>query len=92
MYKIAKIIETCGGCPSQWSARTSEGNYVYIRYRWGCLSVRIDKLFGEGYEYENSWNCGDGLDGVMCFSELEEHTAGVLDFSDAKWVEDRDEI
>ena len=35
VYVITKIIETCSACPAQWSARTDDGRYVYIRYHSG---------------------------------------------------------
>jgi len=39
MIKIKNLIQTCGGCPSQWEGEDIDGNYVYIRYRWGTLRL-----------------------------------------------------
>lgn len=30
---IARVVHTCGGCPSQWDAWTTRGQYLYLRYR-----------------------------------------------------------
>lgn len=40
MVKIIKLVKTCEACPAQWGGRDSEGNPIYIRYRWGILTVR----------------------------------------------------
>lgn len=46
-------------CPSQWTAETADDLRVYIRYRFGWLSVSVD---GEVVSEEK---VGDSLDGVM---------------------------
>jgi len=84
MYKIKKIKQTCSACPSQWEAETVDGYQIYIRYRWGYLSVRIsnepsndisagvlgNEIFGK--------QIGGRLDGVMSYEELKEKTAEVV--------------
>jgi len=42
-YKIIKLTRTCGGYPSQWEGKLENGKMIYIRYRWGCLDVRVSK-------------------------------------------------
>ncbi len=32
---LARVVQTCGACPSQWDAWTSKGQYLYLRYRRG---------------------------------------------------------
>lgn len=87
-YTIDKIIETCGGCPAQWSARTDDGKYVYIRYRHGQFRVDVE----EETVMEDQFISAYGGDGVLSFEELVTRTAGILDFSRAKWVETREEV
>lgn len=87
-HVIAKIIETCGGCPAQWSARTEDGKYIYIRYRHGCFRVEVDGNTVLEDEFVSVY----GGDGVLTYEELVSRTAGVLDFSKAKWVETREEV
>ena len=61
---VHKLIKTCGACPTQWEGETSDGDDVYIRYRWGYLSVRInnEEIFGV--------QLSDNLDGYLEYDEL----------------------
>jgi rRNA maturation protein Nop10 len=61
---VKSLIMTCQYCPSQWEARTFDDKFVYIRYRWGTLSLEIDD------EVVKVINYGDGLDGVMDTEEM----------------------
>ncbi|WP_171110616.1 MULTISPECIES: hypothetical protein [unclassified Streptomyces] len=36
---LARVVQTCHACPSQWDAWTTEGQYLYLRYRHGIGSV-----------------------------------------------------
>jgi hypothetical protein len=57
--KLSNLAQTCDACPSQWEAETTDGQRVYVRYRWGHLSVELD---GQSiYEADH----GDSLDGDM---------------------------
>jgi hypothetical protein len=78
MIRIVKAVSTCMACPSQWDAWTDDGKYVYIRYRWGYLSVSYD-VMGEPILEKI---VGDEYDGVMSFEELVEHTKGVIEWAD----------
>lgn len=92
MIQITKMVPTCFGCPSQWDGWDDEGAYYYFRYRWGYL--RIDKapkqeewvsglavaygadpgptttIYGE--------QLGDGLDGILSYSDLQEHVRDIM--------------
>ena len=37
---IKYIKKTCECYPSQWEAKLMDGRMLYIRYRWGVLSIR----------------------------------------------------
>jgi hypothetical protein len=76
MIKITRVVHTCGACPSQWDAWTDDNKYVYIRYRWGHLSVSYD-VFGENIFNKD---IGGEFDGSMGFGELKKHTAGIIDW------------
>lgn len=39
MITLAKVVQTCSACPSQWDAWTVDGQYLYLRYRWGVGTV-----------------------------------------------------
>lgn len=36
---LAKVVQTCWACPSQWDAWTPDGQYLYLRYRFGVGTV-----------------------------------------------------
>lgn len=36
---LAKVVQTCSACPSQWDAWDAEGRYYYLRYRSGIGTV-----------------------------------------------------
>lgn len=38
--KIVKLECTCQACPTQYEAKLEDGRLVYLRYRWGYLSIR----------------------------------------------------
>lgn len=87
--KIIKLRKTCFAAPSQWEGVDSEEYPIYIRYRWGKLSVRIGKKRGD------VWSAVDGDEifskekevGWIMFPELEDWVQGVLDFSDLDDIE-----
>lgn len=81
--KIKNLKMTCGACPSQWEGELVDGRQLYIRYRWGYLSVRVsdgptdnavggEEIFGQ--------EVGDDLDGCMTTEEMQKHTKGVIDW------------
>lgn len=39
--KIVNLKQTCNACPSQWEGKLDDGRMIYIRYRWGNLTVTI---------------------------------------------------
>ncbi|MEV8402568.1 hypothetical protein [Streptomyces niveus] len=36
---LARVVETCAALPSQWDAWTPDGQYLYLRYRFGIGTV-----------------------------------------------------
>jgi hypothetical protein len=42
--RLSYLVQTCGACPSQWEGVTENLNPVYIRYRWGNLTMQIGKI------------------------------------------------
>lgn len=77
---VKSYEQTCGACPSQWDIWTTDGQYIYARYRWGGLTLTLEVgtpnsriLYAE--------NIGDGWNGVLSTQELIDHTSSVLDWS-----------
>lgn len=48
MIVISKLLSYGGACPYQLEAETSDGKWLYIRYRWGIISY----VLADSYE---SW-------------------------------------
>ncbi len=75
-YVITNIVQTCGACPTQWEATLDSGHMLYIRYRWGYLSIRIspkktkDIYKAVGGEEIYGEQLGDGYDGCLSDAEL----------------------
>ncbi|MEV4614977.1 hypothetical protein AB0K43_20620 [Kitasatospora sp. NPDC049258] len=64
---LARVVQTSGGCPSQWDAWTTTGQYLYLRYRHGEGTIEqhpsedVDTWDGEESRLWTSWD--DGTDG-----------------------------
>lgn len=79
---VASLYHTCDACPSQWQGRTSNGGHIYVRYRWGRLTIGV----GETFDDALSGPCliaiqhGDALDGYMQYDELRLLTRDKIDW------------
>ncbi|WP_280503832.1 hypothetical protein [Nocardia farcinica] len=49
MTRIVRAVRTCRAYPAQWDAWTEDGTYLYIRCRFGRLTV---ESFPEGPDWE----------------------------------------
>jgi hypothetical protein len=72
MIQVAKIEQTCTSCPSQFEGTTSDGKYVYARYRFGTLVVEIDN------QEILSQTVGQPLDGYMPYHDIVKRTEGLI--------------
>ncbi|MDX3429691.1 hypothetical protein OG810_29010 [Streptomyces sp. NBC_01693] len=52
---LAQVVRTCPASPSQWDAWTTDGQYLYLRYRHGEGSVDQHPS-----EDTDTWDVGDG--------------------------------
>ena len=88
MIKIKKITKTCISNPSQWEGYTFNNEPIYIRYRWGFLSVRIGtKREGidsavEGKEIF-SGTFGDQWAGDMDYKKLKNILSEIIELPDS---------
>lgn len=76
MHRITEIEQTCSACPSQWEGKTSSGEYVYIRYRWGEGRIEVN------YETVFEWSGPDGMGGFISLQEISMLAVGRVDFSE----------
>ncbi len=65
---IVRAVRTCWVCPSQWSAWDADGNYWYLRYRWGTGSA-VTPSPGNPDTYL-TFDTGDSLDGYIELDEF----------------------
>jgi hypothetical protein len=42
MIQVAKITKTCEACPAQWEGELVDGTPIYVRYRWGGLTITLN--------------------------------------------------
>jgi len=71
MARFQVLIKTCEACPSQWEGQLDDDLYLYIRYRWGVLSVGIGETLDEAIGNRNFLEkVGDTFDGVMSTSTM----------------------
>ena len=89
-YKIAKLIQTCAACPSQWEGHLDDGRMVYIRYRHGTLRANIStivtddvsKALDETSNTVFSEVIGGCFDGDICLESMKIYLKNVFDFED----------
>lgn len=69
---VATIIDCGGACPFQVNAKTDKGEHVYVRYRWGWLSVDVDgkTIFCK--------QIGDDMAGFLDMERLKAATEGKI--------------
>ena len=77
--KLKELKQTCFACPSQWEGRTTDGRFVYVRFRHGRLSVGIANTFFEAIRQEDYVDMhGDHLDGFITTEEMLDRTGMIL--------------
>lgn len=77
--KLHQLNKISYACPSQWIGITTNNKRIYIRYRWGILTVR-KSLTNRNCIYKEV--VGDELDGHLNTVNMIHHTKDVLDYSD----------
>lgn len=82
--RVKTIEQTCRWVPSQWEGYTDDGRPIYVRYRWGRLSIRLGRAGGTIEDAVASKReligrpIGHSLDGVMTYQELKRHTRRII--------------
>lgn len=85
MLRVRRVCQTSPACPAQWEGWTSDDRPIYVRYRFGRLSIRLGPEGGDmdsavtGEEIF-SLDHGEDLDGWMDYDELCRLTAGRVRF------------
>jgi len=75
----------CPMCPATYIGITATSHTVYARYRYGCLSVRLDPR--NPAPFGGAWwltimeaHFGEPDDGHMHYDELREHTKNLVEW------------
>ena len=78
--KVENLEQTCEACPSQWEFTTDNGRPVYVRYRWGFLTVYINES-GNAIDGTVLFckKIGHGFDGTITWKEIEEKYMNEID-------------
>lgn len=81
MIKVKELTQTCNACPSQWEGTLTNGKSLYIRYRWGYLSIDIDdkEILGK--------DIGDSLAGCLDEEEMKPYLLQALKEYSSSYVE-----
>ena len=89
MLTLVRVVQTSIACPSQWDAWDAEGNYYYLRYRYGHGQVKqyrtadwVDAHEDELIGVVASFYFGHPLDGILALEEFAGH-AGITLAQDA---------
>ena len=93
--RVKEIERTCIACPSQWEGKTDDDRPIYIRYRWGYLSVCLGPSGGDiwsavGGEEIYGKQLGDDLDGFLTYQRLREVLSGVVELPDVPGADEEE--
>jgi len=72
--KVKDLIRFGSFCPTQWDGETDNGEKVYIRYRWGVLTVDLNG------EEVFSVKAGEEFDGIMSDEDMKEFTKSLINW------------
>jgi len=79
--KVIELSLTCDACPTQWEGKTDDGEFLYIRYRFGNLTVGLGKTIDEAVMnkiFEVPY--GESLDGLLTATKMKKLTKSIMDF------------
>jgi hypothetical protein len=81
--KIVKEIDmTTGACPTQWEGMTTDGEFIYIRYRHGYFTCGIGETEDDAISRDVLWKeVPRWADGIMDWDEMMVLTEEILDWS-----------
>lgn len=47
--KVVELRKLTDCCPTQWEGKLADGRYIYIRFRWDTLIVRVARTEDEAF-------------------------------------------
>ena len=86
MIKVISLQSTCYASPSQWEGHLDSGKMIYMRYRWGHLTITVSKSPTtnvmdaiSGIEVFSK-QLGDNFDGYITIETVKEHTKNLIEY------------
>lgn len=70
---ITELRKTCDACPAQWEAKTPDGQFVYIRYRYGVLTMGVGPSIDHAIHHRHDHQLTideSGWSGTMSTAEM----------------------
>lgn len=86
MVRVSSLTQTCIKSPSQWEGRTSDGRQIYVRYRWGQLTIGIGNTIDEAVRSESNLfkkQIGGMRDGDLDYVKLRTVTDGLIEWPES---------
>ena len=80
MIRVISLTVEIAACPLEISGKTENGQEVFVRYRWGHLTIHIADGTEDGWTLAQQ--VGGENDGWISLDEIREITAGVVDWSE----------
>lgn len=81
---LASLEKTTYACPTQYEGKLVDGRVVYMRYRWGKLSVRVAGQEADLFTSKDTViyceTIGEEMAGVLDNEELIEKLSHLFDF------------
>ena len=84
MIVVATVTQTCCACPNTYSGITTEGDTIFVRYRWGHLSIRFQAAGVDDASDGSTGNSifeldhGEQFDGFLDYHELRRATREII--------------
>jgi hypothetical protein len=84
MIIVSTVTETFCACPNTYSGKTTNGDTIFVRYRWGHLSIRlqaggiVDDSEGSNGESVFELDYGGKFDGILGYEELRNLTEEII--------------
>jgi hypothetical protein len=88
LIHVRKLTQTCQRSPSQWEGTTADGLFIYVRFRWGRLTIGTGVTESEAIGNHNNVfekQLGHNLDGTLEYEKLRDVTRAIIE-----WPEDFD--
>jgi len=83
--KVVELTKTCKACPAQWEGQLDDGRVIYVRYRWGGLSVGMGATLDDALVHRVSVTLPNEseeptFDGEMDDATMKQATGNILNW------------